>query len=92
MNPRGDNDHVHPLVRYPPKAAVPALVNSLEGVPPRRMPFGGHRPGEPAYQAWALPVAVLLRGVLRWRAAEHHRHYIEQQNDTGYRASWLTPP
>lgn len=27
-----DDDHVHPLVEYPPKVAVPALVTSLKGV------------------------------------------------------------
>ena len=32
----GEDDHVHLLVQYPPKVAVPALVNSLKGVPARR--------------------------------------------------------
>jgi len=28
----GDNDHVHLLVRYPPKLPVSTLVNRLKGV------------------------------------------------------------
>jgi putative transposase len=31
----GEDDHVHLLVQYPPKVAVSALVNSLEGVSSR---------------------------------------------------------
>jgi putative transposase len=31
----GEDDHVHPLVNYPPKIAVVVLVNSLEGVAKR---------------------------------------------------------
>ena len=33
----GEDDHVHLLVGYPPKVAVSALVNSLKGVPARRL-------------------------------------------------------
>jgi putative transposase len=33
----GADDHVHLLAEYPPKAAVSALVNSLKGVPARRL-------------------------------------------------------
>jgi putative transposase len=33
----GEDDHVHLLVDYPPKVAVSALVNSLKGVPARRL-------------------------------------------------------
>ena len=32
----GQDDHVHPLVQYPPKMTVSALANSLQGVPARR--------------------------------------------------------
>lgn len=31
----GEDDHVHLLVRYPPKIAISALVNSLKGVSSR---------------------------------------------------------
>jgi putative transposase len=33
----GEHDHVHPLVEYPPKVPVSALVNSLKGVSSRRL-------------------------------------------------------
>ncbi|MEU4534865.1 IS200/IS605 family transposase [Streptosporangium sp. NPDC023825] len=40
----GEHDHVHPLVRHPPKVALPVLVNSLKGVSARllRKEFGPH--------------------------------------------------
>jgi REP element-mobilizing transposase RayT len=64
----GQDDHVHLLVQYPSKAAVPALLNSLKGAPAQRIRSEA-RPGEPAYHARALPVAVRLRRILRWCAA-----------------------
>ena len=33
----GEDDHVHLLVRYPPKVALSKLVNSLKGVSSRRL-------------------------------------------------------
>ena len=33
----GEQDHVHLLVRYPPKVALSHLVNSLKGVSSRRL-------------------------------------------------------
>ena len=33
----GEDDHVHLLVRYPPKVALSRLVNSLKGVSSRRL-------------------------------------------------------
>ena len=33
----GEEDHVHLLVQYPPKAALSHLVNSLKGVSSRRL-------------------------------------------------------
>ena len=33
----GEPDHVHLLVRYPPKVALAGLVNSLKGVSSRRL-------------------------------------------------------
>jgi putative transposase len=33
----GQDDHVHLLAEYPPKVPVAALVNSLTGVPARRL-------------------------------------------------------
>jgi putative transposase len=33
----GDNNHIHPLVNFPPKVALAKLVNSLKGVSTRRL-------------------------------------------------------
>lgn len=33
----GEDDHVHLLVRYPPKVSISSLVNSLKGVSSRRL-------------------------------------------------------
>lgn len=33
----GEDDHMHLLVEYPPKVAIPVLVNSLKGVSSRRL-------------------------------------------------------
>ncbi|WP_406368763.1 IS200/IS605 family transposase [Streptomyces sp. NBC_00647] len=40
----GERDHVHLLVRYPPKVAISRLVGSLKGVSARRLrqEFPGH--------------------------------------------------
>jgi len=38
----GEDDHGHLLSGYPPKVAVPALVNRLNGVPARRLRPHGH--------------------------------------------------
>ena len=74
----GESDHVHLLVRYPPKIAVASLVNSLKGVSSRKLrknhPFlekkysnGGL--WSPSYYAGSVggaPIAVV-------------RQYIESQ-------------
>ena len=67
----GEDDHVHLLAEYPPKVAVSALVNSLKGVPARRLrsEFTGRvnrhiRHGH----FWS----VLLCRILRRCPAEHH--------------------
>jgi hypothetical protein len=69
----GEADHVHLLVHYPPKAAVPKLVNSPKGVSARipRRDFTGrmntHRDHPRA------PLApVLLRSILRRSATVDH--------------------
>src|SRR5712692_1908356 len=37
VDTNGEDDHVHLLVEYPPKVALSTLVNSLKGVPSRRL-------------------------------------------------------
>jgi len=75
----GEDDHVHLLVNYPPKACVSALVNSLKGVSSRmirqknypsiRKKLWGGALWSPSYFAASCggaPIAVI-------------RQYIEQQ-------------
>ena len=79
----GENNHVHLLVFYPPKAAVSALVNSLKGVSARRLrseftgrvnqaAMHGHlwSPSYFAASCGGAPLSVI-------------RQYIEQQNRPG---------
>lgn len=75
----GESDHVHLLIRYPPKVAVSKLVNSLKGVSSRlvrkkehpsvRDALWGNSLWSPSYFAGACggaPLAVIQK-------------YIEQQ-------------
>ena len=83
----GEDNHVHLLVTYPPKAAVSALVNSLKGVSARqlrsqftgrvnRYSMHGHfrSPSYFAASCGGAPLSII-------------RQYIEQQNRPA-----LTPP
>ncbi|ADC63506.1 IS200/IS605 family transposase [Allochromatium vinosum] len=75
----GEDDHVHLLVEYPPKAAVSSLVNSLKGVssrliraknyPSLRRKLWGRALWSPSYFASSCggaPISIV-------------RQYIEQQ-------------
>jgi putative transposase len=77
---KGENNHVHLLVNFPPKAALPKLVNSLKGVSSQRMRqefselrrhyYRANRPRSGSYFAGSVggaPISVL-------------RQYIQQQN------------
>jgi REP element-mobilizing transposase RayT len=79
----GEDDHVHLMVDYPPKAAIPALVNPLKGMPARRLRIGVHRSREQAHHAQEPLVVVLLRRVLRGRAARHHPPVHPAANSAG---------
>jgi putative transposase len=77
---------VHRLAGYPPKVAVPALVNSLKGVPARRLrpDFTGPRehfrsPSSFAASCGGAPLNTI-------------RHYIQQQRRSANAASGPTPP
>jgi putative transposase len=39
----GEDDHLHLLVRYPPKVPIVSVVNSLKGVSARRLRQRDHR-------------------------------------------------
>ena len=78
----GEDDHVHLLIEYPPKVAIPALVNSLKGVSSRLL--RQQRPDivrrywkgvlwSPSYFAASCGGAPL----------DVIRRYVEQQRKTG---------
>ena len=78
----GEDDHVHLLVEYPPKVAIPVLVNSLKGVSSRLL-----------RQARPDIVRRYWKGVL-WSPSyfaascggaplDVIRRYVEQQRKTG---------
>jgi len=88
----GEDDHVHLLVEYPPKVAVTGLVNSLKGVPARRLRseftgrvnrhlMHGHFWSPPYFAAscGGAPLSII-------------RRYIEQQRRPAKATSGLTPP
>jgi putative transposase len=75
----GEDDHVHLLVRYPPKGSVSHLLNSLKGVSSRRL------------RAWRPEIRGRDKGVL-WSPSYFAascggapisilRHYVEQQRE-----------
>ncbi len=87
----GEDDHVHLLVEYPPKVAASALVNSLKGVPARRLRsqftgrvnrhlMHGHSwsPSYFAASCGGAPLSII-------------RQYIEQQRHPANATSGLTP-
>ena len=68
----GADDHVHLLVEYPPKVAVPALVNSLKGRPARRLraQFTGRVNRHiPQRHFWSPSYLAVSYG---GRSAQHH--------------------
>jgi hypothetical protein len=68
----GQDDHVHLLAEYPPKAAVPGAREQPQRRVGPAVVSGIHRPREPAYHARRLLVPVVLRRILPGRSAEHH--------------------
>jgi putative transposase len=81
----GEDDHVHPLVNYPPKVAISMLVNSLKGVSSRMIRkktiqvlprnCGAARCGRPA----TLLVAVAVHQLLLFGSIlSNNKHHIER--------------
>ena len=75
----GEADHVHLLVKYPPKVALSGLVNSLKGVSSRRL--RQERP-DIARKYWAggLWSASYFVGSVGGAPISVLRAYIENQN------------
>ena len=76
----GDDNHVHLLVNFPPKAAVSKLVNSLKGVSSRR--FRQEFPDlvRHYYRANRLWSGSYFAGSVGGAPITALRQYIEQQN------------
>jgi putative transposase len=86
----GEEDHVHPLARYPPKVAVSALVNCLKGGPARQLrpEFTGRVNRHIMHRHfWSPSYAASCGG-----APLSIRPYIEKQRRPVNAISGLTPP
>ncbi|MGW1060984.1 IS200/IS605 family transposase [Micromonospora rubida] len=76
----GENNHVHPLVNFPPKVALSRLVNSLKGVSSRRMRHEFPDLVRHYYQANRLWSGPHFAGSVGDAPLTVLRQYIEQQN------------
>nr|AYP71327.1 transposase IS200-like protein [Nonomuraea sp.] len=76
----GANNHVHPLVNFPPKIALSKLVNSLKGVSSRRMRQEFPEPAAHYYRASKLWSGSYFAGSVGGAPIRVLRQYIEQQN------------
>ena len=96
------DDHVHLLAGYPPKAAVPAPVNSLNGVPARRIRSEatgrvnrhiryGHF-WSPSSFAASRRIPPRCAAVRRGAPLSIIQQHIEQQTTPVSATSGLTPP
>jgi REP element-mobilizing transposase RayT len=87
----GEDDHVRLLVEYPPKIPVSGLVNSLKGVPPRRLRRSSPA-GPTGTSCTGISGPVLLRRILRRCAAEHHPPVHRAAKHPAQAISGLAPP
>jgi putative transposase len=76
----GENNHARLLVNIPHKAAPAKLVNSLNGVPSRRMPEEFPELARHYYRANKLWSGSYFAGSLVGAPLSGVRQYIEQQN------------
>ncbi|QYC40713.1 Transposase IS200 like protein [Nonomuraea coxensis DSM 45129] len=83
----GENNHLHPLVNFPPKIALSKLVNSLKGVSSRWMRTEFPEPAHHYYRANKLWPGSSFAGSAGAAAISVLRQYIEQQNRP-VRAGW----
>lgn len=75
----GEDDHVHLLVNYPPKASVSALVNSLKGVSSRMIRKKNYPSIRKKLWGGALWSPSYFAGSCGGAPIEIIRQYIEQQ-------------
>ncbi|HEY2670583.1 MAG TPA: IS200/IS605 family transposase, partial [Rugosimonospora sp.] len=76
----GENNHVHPLVNFPPKVAVARLVNSLKGVSSRRLRQEFPDLTHHYYHANKLWSGSYFAGSVGGAPLNVVRQYIQQQN------------
>ena len=88
----GEDDHVRLLAGEPPKVAVSALVNSLKGVPARRLRLEFTGRVNPAHHARALLVPSSFAASCGGAPLSIIRQYIDQQRHPAHATSGLTPP
>ncbi|AOI74574.1 IS200/IS605 family transposase [Burkholderia ubonensis] len=75
----GEDDHVHLLVNYPPKASVSSLVNSLKGVASRMIRLKKYPGIRQKLWGGALWSPSYFAGSCDGAPIEVIRQYIEQQ-------------
>jgi len=75
----GEGDHVHLLIKYPPKVAVSKLVNSLKGVSSRLIRKKGYPSIQYALWGASLWSPSYFAGACGGAPLEVIRQYIEQQ-------------
>ncbi|WP_439668439.1 IS200/IS605 family transposase [Cupriavidus necator] len=75
----GEDDYVHMLLNYPPKAVAAALVNSLKGVSSRMIRKQNYPSIRKKLWGGALCSPSYFAGSCRGAPIEIIRQYIEQQ-------------
>jgi putative transposase len=76
----GEDNHVHPLVNFPPKVALSRLVNSLKGVSSRRLRQEFPELVRHYRRARRLWSGSYFAGSVGGAPISVLRQYIEQQN------------
>ncbi|MEU5939234.1 IS200/IS605 family transposase [Micromonospora sp. NPDC047548] len=79
----GEGEHVHLLVNFPPKVALPKLVNSLKGVSSRRLRQEFPDLVRHYHRANRLWSASYFAGSIDGAPLTTPRQHIEQQNQPG---------
>ncbi|CRK59641.1 transposase IS200-family protein [Alloactinosynnema sp. L-07] len=78
----GENNHVHLLIKFPPKVALSKLVNSLKGVSSRRLRQEFPDLARHYYRANKLWSGSYFAGSAS-ASLSVMRQYVEQQNRPG---------
>ncbi|WP_406383219.1 IS200/IS605 family transposase [Streptomyces sp. NBC_01618] len=76
----GENNHIHPLVNFPPKIAPSKLVNSLKGVSSRRLRQEYPELVRHYWRAQRLWSGSCFAGSVGGAPLSSVRQYTEQQN------------